>query len=346
MFDRAAYEYDLPKHFIAQKPAAHRSDARLMVLPRAAGAPRHVTFADLPALLRPHDLLVLNDTKVTPARVYGKRRTGARVEMLFAEARGPAAWRVLTRCRAKLPVGDTILFPGTGISAEITEDLGRDGKVIALSEAGAADVLFETKGHAPLPPYIARREGELFAFDRERYQTVYAGARGAIAAPTAGLHFTEALFDELGRKGVNTTRLTLHVGEGTFLPVEADDIRNHVMHPERFAVPPATARALGECRAHGGRVIAVGTTVARALEAVWRAKGRFEAAEGVTDIFIHPPQKVESIDGLVTNFHLPGSTLLMLVAALCGRERILSAYEAAKAEGYRFYSYGDAMLVT
>lgn len=341
---RAAYRFELPPGAIAQTPADRRDEARLLVLPREAGAPRHRSIADLPAELESGDLLVLNDTRVLPARVLLRRASGGGVPALLLEAPAGERFRAMLVGRGKLRAGDVLTGP-EGVELELER---AEGEGVWTLRAAGPDVgaVLLAHGRMPLPPYI-RREKERDArdaLDRERYQTVFAAREGAVAAPTAGLHFTEPLLAELAARGVETATVTLHVGPGTFRPVRVDDLAAHRMHAERYDVPAPTAEAIRRTRAAGGRIVAVGTTVVRTLEAAWERDAP-RVGPGETDIFIRPPYAFRAIDALLTNFHLPESTLLMLVAALAGRRRILAAYEEAVREGYRFFSYGDAMLI-
>ena len=349
------FDYFLPSERIAQEPVA-RGESRLLVLEEPAGSTaRHRRIGDLPELLRAGDLLVVNDTRVIPARLFGRRlgdggEEGGRIEILLVERlEGEGAqgeeWEVLARPGRKVRDGVRIRFED-GLEAEV---VGRveDGRYRARFSEPVGPHL-ERLGHVPLPPYIKRADR---AEDRERYQTVFAERPGAIAAPTAGLHFTPELLERLAARGIAIARVTLHVGIGTFKPVTAELVHEHRMDEERYEVPEATAVAIRECRRRGGRVVAVGTTVVRTLEstaaraeAAGAAAGEVAAGAGRTGLFIVPGFRFRAVDALLTNFHLPRSTLLMLVAAFAGRDRVLAAYEEAIAEGYRFYSYGDAML--
>jgi S-adenosylmethionine:tRNA ribosyltransferase-isomerase len=335
---RADFSYELPAELIAQRPLPERSASRLLVLDGASGAVRDSSFRELPGLLAPGDLLVFNDTRVLPARVHGHKPTGGAVEILLERITGPRAVLAHARASKGLRPGAVVELPG-GARATAT---GREGDLFTLELDRDAGPYFEQYGSMPLPPYIARNaERE----DRDRYQTVYADEPGAVAAPTAGLHFDHAMLDELGRRGIATARLTLHVGAGTFQPVRADDIREHRMHREWACVPAAAVDAVAAARRRGGRVVAVGTTVVRSLETA-ALHGRLAPFAGETDIFIYPGFRFRVVDALLTNFHLPESTLIMLVSALAGREQVLAAYRHAVAERYRFFSYGDAMFVT
>ncbi|MFH1531441.1 MAG: tRNA preQ1(34) S-adenosylmethionine ribosyltransferase-isomerase QueA [Pseudomonadota bacterium] len=357
VFLRSSYEYHLPEELVAQEPAALRDGSRMMVVPRGGGPADHRRFAELPDLLCGDEVLVLNDTRVIPARIFGHKDTGGRVEV-FGLGPWTGAETVAMVRSSKVPrIGQGIRL-GDGeraVGAEVVEALGEGRYRLRLQGESGLKALpqgegeatwlevFETLGDMPLPPYI-RRERTKDA-DRERYQTVFADRAGAVAAPTAGLHFTPEILDALRDRGVEIARLTLHVGLGTFLPVRTDDIRDHRMHTETWQLPAATAAAVNAARGAGRPVLAVGTTVVRTLEAAAGPDGRLAAGEGETDIFIYPGSPLRVVDQLLTNFHLPGSTLIMLVAALCGRERLLGAYEEAVRERYRFYSYGDCMLI-
>lgn len=334
------FHYSLPAELIAQFPASPRTASRLMHLDGASGAVGDLRFTDLPSLLRAGDLLVFNDTRVIPARVHGRKDSGGRIEVLVERIRD--AHRVLAQVRASKPPkpGQKLALEG-GVTAEVR---GREGEFYELAfdgEAPAAEVL-ERIGHVPLPPYIARPDE---TSDRERYQTVYARHRGAVAAPTAGLHFDAAMLAALEARGVERAFVTLHVGAGTFQPVRVDDIREHRMHAESLSVPAATCDRINAAKREGRRVVAVGTTVVRALETAAR-DGVIVPYEGETDIFIYPGYRFRVVDALLTNFHLPESTLLMLVCAFGGTANVLDAYRHAVEKKYRFYSYGDAMFVT
>ncbi len=335
----AELDYPLPEALIAQVPAPERAAARLLVLERGGGPLRHARIGDLPAFLHAGDVLVLNDTRVIPARVYGRRPSGGRLELLFVAPLGEdGEWEVLVRGVPRR--GERVHLPGG--QGEWVAPLG-DGRWrlrLALDEPALA--WLERVGEVPLPPYVRRAPT---AADRERYQTVYARAPGAVAAPTAGLHLTRELLGAIAAAGVRVATLTLHVGPGTFLPIRSDDLEQHVMAPEPSDIPPPTVEAIGAARAEGGRVIAVGTTTVRALESA-SADGALHAGPGAAALFIRPGHRFRVVDGLLTNFHLPRSTLLALVAAFAGWDRIRAAYAEAVRLGYRFYSYGDAMLIT
>jgi S-adenosylmethionine:tRNA ribosyltransferase-isomerase len=335
---RADFSYDLPAELIAQAPLPERSASRLLVLDGATGAILDRRFADLPSLLSPGDLLVLNDTRVLPARVHGRKPTGGAVELLLERLTGANRFLAHARSSKGFRTGGTVLLPG-GRTATV---VGRADDLFELELDGDAEAFFVDHGEMPLPPYIGRTAEDE---DRERYQTVYASEPGAVAAPTAGLHFDAGLFAALAARGVETARLTLHVGAGTFQPVRADDIREHRMHFERLRVDATVVAAIEAARARGGRVVAVGTTVVRSLETAARG-GRLSPFEGETDLFIYPGYRFRVVDAMVTNFHLPESTLLMLVSAFAGRAQVLAAYRHAVAQRYRFFSYGDAMFLT
>jgi S-adenosylmethionine:tRNA ribosyltransferase-isomerase len=332
------FDYELPPERIAQH-AAPRGESRLLVLDRE-GPERHRRIRDLPRLLRPGDLLVLNDTRVIPARLFGRRPGGGRIELLLVERLGDREWDALARPGRRARPG-TVLELDAGLTAEVMakDESGRH----RLRFSAPIEPHLDRLGHVPLPPYIQRPDAPE---DRERYQTVFARRPGAIAAPTAGLHFTEELLEELAAAGIEIAWITLHVGIGTFKPVAADRVEDHRMDAERYEIPAATAAALRRARVRSGRVVAVGTTVVRTLEAAaLTGGGEIQAGPGATDLFITPGFRFQVVDVLLTNFHLPRSTLLMLVSAFAGRERVLAAYAEAIREGYRFYSYGDAMLV-
>ncbi len=345
----AAYDYDLPDACIAQYPAPERDRSRLLFMPAGGGLSHHV-FSELPRLLRRGDLLVRNDTRVIPARLRGRRSGGGKAELLLVHRlrdRPAEAWQCLARPAGHLKPGRVVVFGDGELSAVVRERLGQ-GRVVVEFEFDdnvRFMALLQRHGQTPLPPYIQRPGTGPGPIDAERYQTVYAASAGAVAAPTAGLHFTPDLDRELERAGVNITYLTLHVGPGTFRPVKAEYASEHVMDEEFYQVTPEAATAINDARETGGRIIAVGTTSTRVLESVADDTGRVGSGQGWTGIFIRPGYRFRVIDALITNFHLPRSTLLMLVAALAGRERVLDAYREAIAHGYRFYSYGDAMLV-
>ena len=332
----ADFDFALPPELIAQHPAAERAASRLLVV--GDGAPEDRTFRDLPALLDPGDLLVMNDTRVIPARLLGRKEgTGGAVEALVERVTGPREALAQVRASKTPRPGSVLLF-----GAHAVRLTGRAGEFFRLEFDDDVMRVLDAEGRTPLPPYIAH---DALAADDERYQTVYARDPGSVAAPTAGLHFDDTLLAELGRAGVELAWVTLHVGAGTFQPVRVDDLREHRMHAERFAVPDETARAIERTRARGGRVVAVGTTSLRTLEFARDADGRVVACTGETNLFVTPGYRFRVVERLVTNFHLPRSTLLVLVSALAGVERTRRAYAHAIAHRYRFFSYGDAMLV-
>lgn len=336
---RSDFHYELPPTLIAQHPLAERGASRLLTLEGTSGALADKHFRDLPSLLQPGDLLVFNDTKVVPARLYGRKETGGAVEFLVERILD--ARTALVHARASKPwrLGMRVLF-SEGVEARMLE---RDGGLLKVEFLGATlpEFLY-AHGHMPLPPYIVRDDA---AEDRERYQTVYARVPGAVAAPTAGLHFDTAMLERLRQQGVRSTQVTLHVGAGTFQPVREDDIRDHKMHSERAVVDEGVCRAVAETRRAGKRVVAVGTTAVRSLESA-AADGVLAPMDRDTDIFIYPGYRFRVVDAMITNFHLPESTLLMLLCAFAGQERVMQAYRHAVEQQYRFFSYGDAMFVT
>jgi S-adenosylmethionine:tRNA ribosyltransferase-isomerase len=337
------FDYPLPEALIAQEPATPRDASRLLVIPRDGSPLRHLRFADLPELLAPGDLLVLNDTRVIPARLVGTKATGGKCELLLCEPldpQGGARYRAMGQSSKPLRPGARLRFGSLGAAIETAEG---DGFFAVRFDRAGEDLerALEREGRVPLPPYVRR---EPIAADRERYQTVLARVPGSAAAPTAGLHFTEGLLSRLDARAIRRATITLHVGPGTFLPVRSEEVESHRMHPERYQVGEAAARAFADCRARGGRVVAVGSTAVRALESAFDGTG-IRAGGGRTDLFIVPGYRFRAVDGLVTNFHLPRSTLLMLVCAFAGKDRVLGAYREAVGRAYRFYSYGDATLV-
>ena len=347
--DLADFDYDLPPALIAQEPAARRDAARLLRLDREDGAIAHHRFADLRTLLPDDCVLVLNDTRVIPARLRGRKSTSGKVELLLVRRVSAAAqtWQVLCKGAGNQRVGDRVTLAGDLRAEWVVAPADGEGVVRFFSAPGSdEDVarLLERFGEAPLPPYIKRPPGP-GAADRARYQTVYARAPGAVAAPTAGLHFTPELLAALERDGVTLCFVTLHVGPGTFQPVRTDRVEAHRMAAEAYDIGPAAAQTVNAAKARGRKVIAVGTTTTRALEAATRHDGRVRPGADETDLFLYPGARFRIVDGLLTNFHLPRSTLLLLVSALAGREHVLHAYAEAVRRGYRFYSYGDAMLI-
>lgn len=338
-----AYDYHLPSDRIAQEPVEPRDRSRLLVVHRDGAGFRHLEFRDIVDLIPAGDALVINETRVFPARLRGRKPTGAPAEVLLLRpvSSDERDWHALVRPGSKLKPGRVVEI-ADGFRVHVTDSIPGGGRLVRLESELAPRDAIERWGEMPLPPYIER---DADAADRTRYQTVYGTVTGSVAAPTAGLHFTPAVLSRLRDKGVEIVPLLLHVGVGTFRPVEAESLEDHDMHSEWFEVPESSARTLNGIRARGGAVWAVGTTVARTLETVTDGEGRVAAGTGWTDIFIHPPYTFRGVDRLVTNFHLPRSTLLMLVSAFAGYETAMAAYEVAVREGYRFYSYGDAMVI-
>lgn len=339
----AGYDYALPPDRIAQEPHERRDGARLLKVARATGAIEHGTFADLPAWLTPGDLMVFNDTRVIPARLFGEKVPGGgRAELLLVRELGGGRWESFVGATGRKRPGQ-IIDLGDGFHAELIRPRDHPVWEVALSGPTPLPEFLEHRGHVPLPPYIRRsdRPG-----DRDRYQTIYAREPGAVAAPTAGLHFTPELLAAITARGVTTAWVTLHVGPGTFRPLEPADLHRGELHAEDFQLPVEAAQAIERTRERGGHVMAVGTTTTRVLEACARADGGVTPGAGRTRLFLKPPYRPRVVDGLITNFHLPRSSLLMLVACLTGREQILAAYRQAIDAGYRFYSYGDGMLIT
>ncbi len=336
------YDFELPSELIAQSPLARRDASRLMVLDRASGSISHRSFSDLPELLAPRDLLVVNRSKVVKARLLGTRvGSGAPAEIFLLTALGDGRYEAMVSPGGKLKPGRVVEF-ASGFTAEIVSVTERRTRIVQLRADHGVEAAIEAHGHIPLPPYIARGDD---AADADRYQTVYAREAGSVAAPTAGLHFTPQLLDEIDAHGVRRVDVVLHVGAGTFKPVEVADPAEHLMHEERYTIPPETAEAWASTRAEGRRVWAVGTTTVRTLESAFARAGTVAPGDSETRIFIRPPQSLHAVDALVTNFHLPRSTLIMLVAAFAGYELTRRAYRDAIAERYRFYSYGDAMAI-
>jgi S-adenosylmethionine:tRNA ribosyltransferase-isomerase len=349
----AEFDYELPEDLIAQHPLARRDASRMLVVKRDEGNWRDRHFSDLPSELRAGDALVINNTRVFPARLVGQREpTGGRVELLLVRRRedfGDAAWETLARPARRLDAGARLHFGDGRLRAEVlsvTDDGAR--RIVRFDADGDFDALLEEFGQMPLPPYIKRESEDLAARveDRERYQTVYANTSGAIAAPTAGLHFTPRLLESLRAEGVRVAEVTLHVGYGTFAPVRAEDLSEHRVASERFEIDESAADEINRVRASGGRVVAIGTTTVRALESVVDESGRVRAGRGETDLTITPGYTFRAVDAMLTNFHLPRSSLLVLVAAFAGRELVLSAYRHAVGARYRFYSYGDCMFIS
>ena len=335
------FYFDLPQELIAQTPLEKRDASRLLTLDKTTGRTGHHKFTDLSELLNPGDCLVMNDSRVLPARLFGKRESGGAVELVLLQDIGEGRWITLARPGRKIRPGDTLTFGDGELTATVV-DVAEDGnRVIQFHYEGIFLEVLERLGRVPLPPYITEE-----LEDSERYQTVYARAPGSAAAPTAGLHFTPELLERLKDMDVKLIWITLHVGLGTFRPVKAEDIEDHVMHAEYCIIEQSAADAINETRAGGGRVICVGTTSCRTLESRAEADGTIAPYAGWTNAFIYPGYEFKCMDGLITNFHLPESTLIMLVAALAGRENVLAAYEEAVRERYRFFSFGDAMLIS
>ena len=338
---KSDFYYDLPKELIAQTPAERRDASRLMLLDRDTGEIRHRHFYDLPDFLHEGDCLVMNNSRVLPARLFGARPTGGAVEVLLLTDKGDGVWECLTRPGRKTRPGTDIIFGDGELTATVTGEAGGGNKLVKFHYDGIFIEILEKLGRMPLPPYIHEE-----LQDSERYQTVYSKELGSAAAPTAGLHFTPELLKRISDKGVTLAYLTLHVGLGTFRPVKEDEIEAHDMHSEFCMIDAETAEKINRTREAGGRIIAVGTTSCRTLESVADENGHIAPWSGWTNIFIYPGYKFKCLDGLITNFHLPESTLIMLVSALAGREHVLAAYEEAVREKYRFFSFGDAMFIS
>lgn len=337
------YDFELPEHLIAQTPLLDRSSSRLLTLDKQSGDIRHQTFADIIDYLNPGDTLVLNDTKVIPARLFGaKEDTGAKAEVLLLKNMGQDRWEALVKPGKKLKIGNVISFGDGKLKAVIEEEGEMGARTLSFSYEGIFQEILDELGQMPLPPYIKEKLD-----DRDRYQTVYAKHEGSAAAPTAGLHFTEALLEQIQAKGVDIAFITLHVGLGTFRPMSVDQVEDHVMHEEYYSLSQETAELLNETKRRGDRVIAVGTTSCRTLETVGsELNGEpLRESSGWTSIFIYPGYAFTVVDALITNFHLPKSTLVMLVSALAGREHIMKAYKEAVEKEYRFFSFGDAMFI-
>ncbi|MCM3765419.1 tRNA preQ1(34) S-adenosylmethionine ribosyltransferase-isomerase QueA [Neobacillus niacini] len=336
------FDFHLPEDLIAQVPLKTRTDSRLMIVDKETGVMKHEVFKNITQYLREGDCLVLNDTKVLPARLFGvKTDTGAKIEVLLLKQMEGDQWETLVKPAKRVKEGTEIDFGDGLLKAVCTGTSEHGGRTLEFTYEGIFYEVLDQLGEMPLPPYIKEQ-----LEDRDRYQTVYAREPGSAAAPTAGLHFTEELLEEIQAKGVHVTFITLHVGLGTFRPVSVDDVEGHDMHSEFYMVTEGTARLLNEVRESGGRIITVGTTSTRTLETIASANdGRFVEGSGWTSIFIYPGYQFKAIDGMITNFHLPKSTLIMLVSALAGRENILRAYNTAVEERYRFFSFGDAMFI-
>lgn len=334
------FYFDLPEELIAQTPIPERDHSRLLVLDRVTGEIEHRHFYDLPMYLREGDCLVLNDSRVLPARLLGCRRSGGSIELVLLRDLGEGKWECLSRPGRKTKPGTELVFGDGELSATVLDVAEGGNRIVQFHYEGIFLEVLERLGKMPLPPYIKEE-----LQDAERYQTVYSRELGSAAAPTAGLHFTNELLEEIRARGVEICTVTLHVGLGTFRPVKEEEIEDHEMHSEFCVIPEETARIVTETKTRGGRVIAVGTTSCRTLESFSRENGTLAAASGWTNIFIYPGYRFKCVDALVTNFHLPESTLIMLVSALAGREKILEAYRTAVEERYRFFSFGDAMFI-
>lgn len=336
------FDFHLPEELIAQTPLKNREASRLMVLNKETGETTDEVFSDITKHLKAGDCLVLNDTRVLPARLFGlKDDTGAKVEMLLLKQDEEDVWEVLVKPAKRVKVGTTVVFGEGALRATCLEELEQGGRIVKFDYDGFFYEVLDQLGTMPLPPYIKEQLPE-----QERYQTVFAKERGSAAAPTAGLHFTDRLLDEIRAMGVHVTFITLHVGLGTFRPVSVDDISDHDMHAEYYHMTEETAALLNKVKADGGRIITVGTTSTRTLETIAsRYDGQFKAESGWTSIFIFPGYEFKAIDAMITNFHLPKSTLMMLISALAGREHVLAAYEQAVEKEYRFFSFGDAMFI-
>ena len=338
---RQDFYYDLPQELIAQDPLEDRSSSRLLVLDKKTGETQHHTFREIVNYLNPGDCLVINDTKVIPARLIGaKEETGAKIEVLLLKRKQNDVWETLVKPGRKAKPGTRISFGDGLLKGEVIDVVDEGNRLIRFEYDGIFEEILDRLGQMPLPPYITHQ-----LKDKDRYNTVYAAHEGSAAAPTAGLHFTPELLEEIGRKGVDIARVTLHVGLGTFRPVKVDDVENHHMHSEFYMIDEEAAEKINRAKARGGRVICVGTTSCRTIESAADENGRLKACSGWTEIFIYPGYTFKALDGLITNFHLPESTLIMLVSALAGREHVLAAYEEAVRERYRFFSFGDAMLI-
>ena len=340
MLETKDFYYDLPEELIAQVPLKNREESRLMCLSKNSGEVSHRHFYDIVDLLNEGDALILNDTKVLPARLYGvKEDTGGAIEFLLLNKHSLDEWEVIVKPGKRAKPGHKLIFGDGKLRAEVLDVINDGNRLVKFYYDGVFENVLDELGEMPLPPYITEK-----LEDKNRYQTVYARNEGSAAAPTAGLHFTEELLDKIKNKGVNIGYVTLHVGLGTFRPVKADNIKDHKMHSEFYVMPQETAELIKKTKESGKRVISVGTTATRVMETVG-AKGEIKADSGWTDIFIYPGKEFRVIDALITNFHLPESTLIMLVSALAGRDNVLNAYNEAVKERYRFFSFGDAMFI-
>ncbi len=339
--DKKDFYYELPPELIAQQPLKDRASSRLLALNKNTGEIEHKTFKDILSYLKKGDCIVLNDTKVLPARLIGQRKqTGANVELLLLTRKDLDKWETLVKPGKKAKVGDRIVFGDGKLEAEILEIIEGGNRIVQFYYNGVFEQILDELGQMPLPPYITQQ-----LQDKNRYQTVYAKQQGSAAAPTAGLHFTPELLEQIKQKGVHIAFVTLHVGLGTFRPVKEQNILDHQMHSEYYVVEKQQADIINNAKKAGGRIIAVGTTSTRTLESIADENGFITHCSGWTNIFLYPPYRFKTIDCLITNFHLPESTLIMLVSALAGRENVLNAYAVAVAEKYRFFSFGDAMFI-
>ncbi len=339
--DKKDFYFDLPNEYIAQTPLKDRDTAKLLVLNKKTGEIEHKIFRDILKYINPLDCIVINDTKVLPARLIGERETGAKVEILLLKRIDRDFWETLVKPGRKAKIGDRIIFGGGLLTAEITNIVSEGNRIVRFEYDGIFEEILDKLGQMPLPPYITEK-----LEDKNMYQTVYAKNDGSAAAPTAGLHFTPELLDAIKEKGAKIATVTLHVGLGTFRPVKTDNILDHKMHSEFYHIEREQADIINETRQNGGKIISVGTTSTRTLESVADENGFIKDGCGWTDIFIYPGYKFKIVDSLITNFHLPESTLIMLVSALAGRENVLNAYKTAVCEKYRFFSFGDAMFIT
>ena len=337
---KSDFYFDLPEELIAQTPIQQRDASRLLVLDRKNGECSHRIFGDIFDYMLPGDCLVLNDSRVIPARLIGVRKSGGAIEVLLLKDLGDNKWEALTRPGRKSKIGEKIYFGDNLLVAEVIDEIDDGKRIVRFSYEGIFLEIIEKLGQMPLPPYIHER-----LENPERYQTVYSKNIGSAAAPTAGLHFTEELLSKIREKKVNIAFVTLHVGLGTFRPVKSDDIKDHIMHSEYYEIPDESKKIICETKKNGGRIIAVGTTSCRTLESAFSEDGKIVRQSGDTSIFIYPGYKFKAVDALITNFHLPESTLIMLVSALAGKDNIMSAYEEAIKEKYRFFSFGDAMFI-
>ncbi len=336
------FYYELPQELIAQTPLKDRTASRLLVLDRKSGEIEHRRFRDITEYLRPGDCLVMNNTRVIPARLYGvKEDTGGKIEFLLLKRIDLDTWEIILKPGKRGRKGARFVFGDGALRAEITDVKPDGNRIVRFEYEGVWEELLDKLGEMPLPPYIKEK-----LTDKERYQTVYSKIEGSAAAPTAGLHFTEELLEKIKDMGVNTAYLTLHVGLGTFRPVSVENVEEHVMHSEYYEINEETAELINRTRENGGRIVAVGTTSVRTLETAADGDGRLKAESGNTDIFIYPGYKFKAVDALITNFHLPESTLLMLISAFAGKDKVFKAYEEAVKEKYRFFSFGDAMFIS